>query len=207
MSMATSRKEHLATVLMHSSESTSDAMAVHSSFPTTQWTTLLDPIKGRGQGFDCALNQLCRFYRPPIVAFIRGWGYDPNTAEDLAHDFIARLLRLDELTKVDRTKGRFRSFVCASLRHFLHNYNKAKHAWKRGGRAEHISLEGLAVDPPSPTNAETEFNHCWAQSVADEGLRRLSAEWADRGKSIEFADYQDFIFAKKIYYSMPSHRS
>jgi hypothetical protein len=72
-------------------EESSDSM-----FPLTQWTALLKPIAERSPNEREALERLFEIYRPPIVSFIRAHERNKEEAEDLAHDFIMKLLRNDD---------------------------------------------------------------------------------------------------------------
>src|SRR5438309_11922119 len=60
-------------------------------FDTTHWSVVL---RARGDPGDAraALEALCRTYRPPVLAYIRGRGYAADAAEDLAQSFFARFL-------------------------------------------------------------------------------------------------------------------
>ncbi|PYJ56548.1 MAG: RNA polymerase subunit sigma-24, partial [Verrucomicrobia bacterium] len=68
-----------------------------------------------------ALARLCRTYWYPLYAYVRRQGHSPHDAQDLTQEFFARLLAKNYLGDVDRSKGRFRSFLLASLKHFLAN--------------------------------------------------------------------------------------
>ena len=46
-------------------------------------------------------------------------GHGADAARDLTQAFFADLLSRDFLGAIDRSKGRFRSFLLASLEHFL----------------------------------------------------------------------------------------
>ena len=64
---------------------------------------------------------LWKAYWYPLYAFARRCGHHPHSAEDIVQGFFATLLEKDGLTAVDRTKGRFRSFLVAACLHFLAN--------------------------------------------------------------------------------------
>ena len=88
-------------------------------FRTTQWSVVL--AAGRRSSPDArdALATLCQVYWYPLYAYVRRKGHSPNDAQDLTQDFFARLLEKNIAGKADRTRGRFRSFLLASLNHFL----------------------------------------------------------------------------------------
>jgi RNA polymerase sigma-70 factor (ECF subfamily) len=108
-------------------------------FGTTHWTLVLKA----GQGASEALQKLCQTYWPPLYSFIRRRGYAVHDAQDLTQAFFAHVLEHHALGTVAPEKGRFRSFLLVSLKHFLDNeYHKA-HALKRGGKQVFISWDDL----------------------------------------------------------------
>src|ERR1035438_5881881 len=80
-----------------------------------------------------SLEKLCRVYWHPLYFYARRQGESPHDAQDLTQEFFARLLQNDLLDSVDRGKGRFRSFMLATFRHFLSKERNKPRAQKRGG--------------------------------------------------------------------------
>ena len=66
-----------------------------------------------------ALAELCQTYWAPLYGFVRSRGYDVHDAQDLTQGFFAYLIERKIYARVDRQKGRFRSFLLASLKNFL----------------------------------------------------------------------------------------
>src|SRR5438046_10622925 len=111
------------------------------TFTTTHWSVVIAAGKGGSSAADTALEKLCSAYWYPLYAFIRRRGYEPPDAQDLTQSFFARLLEKDYLSGVDRSKGKFRSFLLAALEHFLANNWRDAHAQKRGGKVVFISMD------------------------------------------------------------------
>jgi DNA-directed RNA polymerase specialized sigma24 family protein len=88
-----------------------------------------------------AFAELCRLYWYPLYGFIRHRGYSPEDAQDLAQGFILHLIERKTLSRVDRSKGKFRSFLLASLQNYLSNEAQRARCVKRGGKAEIIYLD------------------------------------------------------------------
>ena len=139
-----------------------------------------------------ALEKLCRTYWQPIYAFVRRQGHSPHDAQDLTQEFFARLLEKKSLADVDRAKGRFRSFLLASLKHFLANeWDKAR-AQKRGGGQVLIPIDAQSaetacgVDPADQATAEKIFERRWALTLLDHALQRLREEHVREGKESLF---------------------
>ncbi len=126
---------------------------------TTHWSLVLDAGMQTGSlASGEALETLCGDYWPPIYACVRRGGRSREEAEDLTQEFFASLLRYDSFSRVDPGKGRFRSFLLASLKHFLSNQWHRERAKKRGGGRPVISLDavpGLEREFLAGENGET----------------------------------------------------
>ena len=86
---------------------------------TTHWTIVLKAVQSQAQGGQSALAELCRLYWYPLYAFARLRGHSPDDTQDLIQSFFLHLLEHRALTGVDRLKGKFRSFLLASLQDYL----------------------------------------------------------------------------------------
>jgi hypothetical protein len=62
-----------------------------------------------------ALATLCGLYWYPLYSYLRRRGHSAEDAQDLTQGFFARLLEKHALHVVDPARGRFRSFLLASL--------------------------------------------------------------------------------------------
>src|SRR5215831_11110236 len=96
----------------------SDSVPVGArQFVTTRWTIVLNAGRTDSTQAASALEKLCQTYWYPLYAFIRRQGHSPEDAQDLTQEFFARLIAKNYLGDVDRSKGKFRSFLLASLKH------------------------------------------------------------------------------------------
>lgn len=66
-----------------------------------------------------ALENLCRTYWYPLYAYIRRRGSGHEDAQDLTQGFLLQLLEHDAFNRVEQSRGRFRSFLLASLKYYL----------------------------------------------------------------------------------------
>jgi len=154
-------------------------------------------VLGAGQrdlaGATAALERLCRTYWYPIYAFVRRRGSDQHEAEDLTQAFFAFLLEKDTLKKVDRQKGKFRTFLLAALTNFLNNEWDKRQTLKRGGQRQIISLDEAAAEglylrePTDSLTPEKLFERRWASTVVEQVLARLKQEYVEGGKAGLFA--------------------
>jgi RNA polymerase sigma factor (sigma-70 family) len=160
-----------------------------SAFSTTHWSVVLGAGQNNLAGAAGALERLCRTYWYPIYAFIRRRGSDRHEAEDLTQAFFAHLLEKETLKKADRQKGKFRSFLLASLTNFLTNEWDKRQTLKRGGRREIISLDGDATEalycrePVESLVPEKLFDRHWALTLVEQVLKRLNREYTAADKA------------------------
>jgi RNA polymerase sigma-70 factor (ECF subfamily) len=112
-----------------------------ATFVTTHWSVVLAAGESASAQSDLALSHLCRTYWYPLYAFVRRSGYSPHDAEDLTQGFFAHLLEKKILRTIAREKGKFRSFLLASLKHFLANEWDKRCAAKRRGKHVMVSLD------------------------------------------------------------------
>lgn len=146
-----------------------------------------------------ALEELCRAYWYPLYAYVRRRGHSPHEAEDLTQEFFARLLAKNYLAAVDREKGKFRSFLLASLKHFLANEWDRARAAKRGGGQPHLSLDIQTAEtryrsePADDLTAEKLLDRQWALALLDQVLSRLQAEFVADGKKKQFDELKVWL--------------
>jgi len=126
-------------------------------FTTTHWSIVVTAGDGASPDADVALNRLCRTYWWLLYAFVRRRGYAAHDAQDLTQDFFARLLAKDYLRAVDRSKGKFRSFLLAALEHFLANEWRRANTQKRSGNFSFVSIDDETAERPCLQLPDPEF--------------------------------------------------
>ena len=148
---------------------------------------------GRAAG---ALEELCVRYWYPVYAFIRRRGSDPHEAKDLTQAFFTHLLENETLKKVDRQKGKFRSFLLAAATNFLANEWDKRQSLKRGGQHQIISLDDVEAEelyrqePVAALSPENLYDRRWAFTLLNEVLARLKEEYFAANKKELFAKLQ-----------------
>jgi RNA polymerase sigma factor (sigma-70 family) len=161
-------------------------------FATTHWSVVLTANCPDGARAQVALDKLCQTYWYPLYAFVRRHGYGPQDAEDLTQAFFAFFLERKALATVDRAKGKFRSFLLASLRYFLANEWDRAQAQKRGGGHPIISLDAATaearyrLEPADNASPDKVFERNWVLTLMGQVLERLGAEQEATGKKTQF---------------------
>ncbi len=175
-------------------------------FPATHWSVVV--AAGRSQADPevarAALAQLCQTYWAPLYSFVRSRGYSVHDAQDLTQSFFAYLIEKKIYTRVDRQKGKFRSFLLASLKNFLANTHDHTHALKRGGGqellpldeeqvAEAESLYRTQVDAGNVAGEDRIFERTWAEALVRDSLEQLSSYYKTEGKERLFQELRIFL--------------
>src|SRR6266487_3606715 len=169
------------------------------TFATTHWSVVLAARATDAPQAAAALEKLCRTYWYPLYAYLRRRGYGEHDAQDLTQGFFAHLFERDWLHGVAKEKGRFRSFLLASLNYFLADQRDRANAQKRGGGRPIISFdaheaeERYRLEPMDERSPDKLFERRWAMTLLDQVLARLAQEFSDAGKRELFNRLQPFL--------------
>jgi RNA polymerase sigma factor (sigma-70 family) len=168
-------------------------------FRTTRWSAVLLSAQSQAPGSQVALAELCRIYWYPIYALVRRRGYNAEDAQDLTQGFFLHLLHHKALRQVSPLKGKFRSFLCASLHNYLLNAADHERCLKRGGNVEFVPLDTESAEfryrqeSPDVLTPEKMFDARWAITLIDEVMTRLGEEYAAQGKQSTFEALKPFL--------------
>jgi RNA polymerase sigma factor (sigma-70 family) len=168
-------------------------------FDKTRWSMVLEAVQSRAPCAPHALAELCGRYWWPLYAFARRRGRSPEDAQDLVQGFFEHLIGSRGLATVDRSKGRFRSFLLASFQNFMAAEIRLARAEKRGGGAELIRLDWrdaearLGFEPEDRLTPETLYDAQWALLLLRRATERLQQEQAATGKAETFRTLKGFL--------------
>ena len=168
-------------------------------FHTTRWSVVFLSAQCQASDNGGAFAELCRLYWYPLYGFIRHRGYSSEDAQDLAQGFFFHLIERKTLSRVDRSKGKFRSFLLASLQNYLSNEAERARCLKRGGKAEivYLDIEGAedryGMEPVETLTPEKIFDARWAMALLGEAMNRLNREYMTQGKTTTFEALNVFL--------------
>jgi RNA polymerase sigma-70 factor (ECF subfamily) len=157
-------------------------------FASTRWSLVLAAAQRDSPESAAALATLCRLYWYPLYAYARRRLTNPSDAQDLTQEFFARLLDRDYLRQADQRRGKFRSFLLTTFKHFLAKEHERANAQKRGGGRKFLALDldsaerRYHFEPSHDATPEALYERGWALTLLEQGLTRLREEWADAGK-------------------------
>jgi RNA polymerase sigma-70 factor (ECF subfamily) len=173
------------------------------TFATTHWSVVLAAGQSESAQAAQALETLCRTYWYPLYAYIRREGHSPEDAQDLTQDFFAHLLAKGFPRGAAPERGKFRSFLLASLRHFLVDQHRHADSAKRGGGQRTISLdesraeERLRLEPRHELTPEKLYEREWAMTLLEHAQSRLREEYVAAGKAGLHDRLKGFPLAEK----------
>ena len=165
-------------------------------FQTTRWSIVLHAGRETAGARD-ALEQLCRTYRSPVIAYVRGRGCSADVAEDLGQAFFARFIEGAYHAQADPARGSFRAFLLTALKRFLDDDAEREHAQKRGGKFQFQSLDAMGSDEAQNVadrdTPEQAFERAWAKAALRAAMHRLKAETAAAGRADLFDQLCEFL--------------
>lgn len=172
-------------------------------FTSTHWSVVLAAGHDSSPDAHAALEQLCRAYWQPLYAFVRRQGHGPEEAEDLTQEFFLHLLDKDALAGAVPSKGRFRSFLLASIKNLMANEWYRSRTQKRGGAAAIFSLdeksgeERYPVELADSLTPDKLFDRRWAETLLERVLLRVRDEWNARDKPPRFDEIKVFLVERR----------
>jgi RNA polymerase sigma factor (sigma-70 family) len=179
------------------------AHGLGDSFAPTHWSVVL--AAGESQAAPeiarAALAQLCKTYWAPLYGFVRRRGYSVHDAQDLTQSFFVYLIEHKIYARADQRKGKFRSFLLASLKNFLADTYDHEQTLKRGGGRDFLPLKEQQVDEAESLfqthsdaiGEDRIFERSWAEALVAAGLQRLSADYKTEGKEKLFQELKIFL--------------
>ena len=162
---------------------------VAQAFATTHWSVVI-AAGDSAPGAEQALQSLCQAYWYPIYAYVRRRGHSVEDAQDLTQEFFVRLLRQKSVSRADPERGRFRTFLLTSLKHFLINEWTKANRQKRGGGCQFIYLDAdetesrFQREPADERSPDKAFDRQWAKVLLALVLTQLERDYesSDQGR-------------------------
>jgi DNA-directed RNA polymerase specialized sigma24 family protein len=169
------------------------SVTASSGFAATRWSMVLAAGNWRADSAaHRAMGELAAVYWFPLYAYVRRAGLGAAEAQDVVQGFFVQVLERDALAGVGREKGKFRSFLLASLKNYLANKRDLAAAQKRGGGRHMLSIDTpdaearYAVQAADELTPERAFERRWAWALLDRVLAALRADYHAAGKGAVF---------------------
>jgi RNA polymerase sigma factor (sigma-70 family) len=147
-------------------------------FQQTGWTQILQARDGSTTTAKNAMGHLIDLYWKPVYFHIRRKGHDVEDAKDLAQQYFLLFMERGALLSVDPAKGKFRTFILATLDHFLCDEYDRRKAKKR-----QPNLDFSTAEPQF--HEDNNFERDWATVVLDRAFVRLQQLAPREAKVVE----------------------
>jgi DNA-directed RNA polymerase specialized sigma24 family protein len=155
------------------------------SFPNTSWTIIAEATLQGNEAARRAMDEFCQLYWRPVHHAICAAGRHGEDSEDQTQSFFRYLMANSTLRRVERGRGKFRTFLLTVLWRFLRDERDKVMAEKRGGDATIYSLEEATEnDLPSEAAPLTEaLDREWGMALFQRVMQTIRAEVvAERGE-------------------------
>ncbi len=180
-------------------EDKTDIGGVREAFLTTHWS-LVDAIGSEGDGNkDRALiGLLLKRYWKPVYCYLRRRGCRNEDAKDLTQGFFHEVVLGNQLiARADRSKGRFRSYLLASLNNYVATVHAAATARKRIPKDKLVPLD-MVLDGDSRAvtqdyTPEESFDYAWVSSLLEQILEELETSCYEDGKAVYWQIFRDRV--------------
>jgi RNA polymerase sigma factor (sigma-70 family) len=152
---------------------------VNDAFPLTRQSVVAALRAPDGAERERAFAALVEAYWRPVYKYLRlRWRLDASDAEDATQSFFARAHEREYFARFDPARARFRTFLRTCVDGFAANERQAASRLKRGGGAEHVSLDYATAEAElaalSPQDDyERFFAREWVRAIFSAAVREL----------------------------------
>ncbi|MBI4245183.1 MAG: sigma-70 family RNA polymerase sigma factor [Planctomycetes bacterium] len=165
-------------------------------FPNTVWGVVIQAKDRNAKECREKLGELISMYWPAVYKYIRNmWNKSNEEAKDLAQEFFTVFLEKDYLKPVSKDKGKFRTYVKTTLKHFLINSQKRQNAQKRGGDAQTVSYSGVqneSVQDERTSEPADFFDREWSRTIITKSIENLRKKLVSENKHEYFEVFDSY---------------
>jgi RNA polymerase sigma factor (sigma-70 family) len=156
------------------------------TFPFTRYSVVAAAASVNPDVRRAAFDTLARAYWRPVYKYVRlRWHASPDEAEDLTQGFFGRAFEKNYFEPYDPSRARFRTFLRTCLDAFVANERQASQRLKRGGAAQLVPLDVVAVEGELQSQTgqvddyDVYFEQEWVRSLFTLAVDRMRRDWAD----------------------------
>jgi hypothetical protein len=166
----------------------------HHRFPVTNDSAIVAVRSNNQQVRQRALETILASYWKPAYKYIRiKWQASNEDAKDLTQGFFANAIEKNYFASYDSAKASFQTFFRTCLDRFVANQKKAEQRLKRGGNANHFSLDFSDAEEEfalhgiaSAITPEDYFHREWVRSLFALAIETLSRRYDENGRGVYF---------------------
>ncbi len=171
-------------------------------FPQTRYSVVAALRAGDVVERDRAFGAMVAAYWKPVYKYLRlRWRLLPQDAEDATQGFFGRAFEGDYFARFDERRARFRTFLRTCVDAYAANERQAAQRLKRGGGAEHVSLDYIAAEAElaaaePPDDFERFFAREWVRAIFSDALARLRERLDAAGHTVRFTIFERYDLAE-----------
>ena len=149
-----------------------------------------------------AFSALVEAYWRPVYKYLRlRWRLLPQDAEDATQGFFGRAFEREYFARFDVRRARFRTFLRTCVDAFAANERQATQRLKRGGGAEHVSLdyttaEAELVHAEPPDDFERFFAREWVRAIFSASVEELRERCERQSHTVHFEIFARYDLAE-----------
>jgi RNA polymerase sigma factor (sigma-70 family) len=170
------------------------------AFPLTRRSVVRAAASADPETRRRAFDALVAAYWKPVYKYLRlKWRVPEEDAEDLTQGFFVRALEKGFFDRFDPARARFRTYLRTCLDGYVANERQSARRLKRGGGAEHVSLdfagaEGELVRQGVPEGDDMDgyFHREWVRSLFALAVEALRRRCLESGKALPFALFERY---------------
>jgi len=169
-------------------------------FPVTSHSAIVAARSNDSQVRQRAFETILVSYWKPAYKYIRmKWQASNEDAKDLTQGFFALAIEKNYFANYDPAKASFQTYLRTCLDGFVANHKKSEQRLKRGGAANHFSLDfetaenelslHLTSDSLSP---DEYFYREWVRGLFASAIETLRQDYAQKGRGVHFRIFETY---------------
>jgi DNA-directed RNA polymerase specialized sigma24 family protein len=163
-------------------------------FPQTRHSAIVAARSSDQELRRRGLASIVEGYWKPAYKYIRiKWQASNEDAKDLTQGFFAVAIEKDYFAAYDPAQASFQTFIRACLDRFVANQRKSEQRLKRGGGADHFSLDFNEAENElslqgfvSEITPDDYFHREWVRGLFATAIETLRRHYAEKGSSDRF---------------------
>lgn len=163
-------------------------------FPDTRHSAIVAVRSDDQEVRQRAFTTIVESYWKPVYKYIRiKWQASNEDAKDLTQGFFTTAIEKRYFDSYDSAKASFQTFIRTCLDRFIANQRKSEQRLKRGGGADHLSLDFSEAEDElfrqhhvSEVTPEGYFHREWVRSLFTLAIEDLRRHYAEKGSSVYF---------------------
>ena len=171
-----------------------------NKFPVTSHSAIVAVRSKEPEVRQRAFESILISYWKPAYKYIRlKWNASNEDAKDLTQGFFTTAIEKNYFAKYDSARASFHTYLRTCLDGFVANHRKSEQRLKRGGSANHFSLDYAEAERElarqqvgSDVNPEDYFHKEWVRALFVSAIESLRERYEVTGKQVHFTIFETY---------------